>query len=70
MEKQTIKMKLLREKYLQNSLRNQFLKVENSLLEFRKDFMELNDIESKNRETNIKREVIILKENYFLKWIM
>ena len=67
MEKQTIKMKLLREKYLQNSLRNQFLKVENSLLEFRKDFMELHDIESKNRETNIKREIIILKEKLFFK---
>ena len=38
-------------------LNNQFLKVKNSLLELEKDFIDLNDIESKERETKIKREI-------------
>ena len=38
-------------------LSNQFLKVKNSLLELEKDFIDLNDIESKERETKIKREI-------------
>ena len=36
-------MKVLREMYLKNNLRNQFLKVENSLLELGKVFIDLND---------------------------
>ena len=43
MESQTINMKVLREMYLKNNLRNQFLKVENSLLELGKVFVDLND---------------------------
>ena len=43
MESQTINMKVLREMYLKNNLRNQFLKVENSLLELGKVFIDLND---------------------------
>ena len=43
MESQTINMKVLRETYLKNNLRNQFLKVENSLLELGKVFIDLND---------------------------
>ena len=43
MESQTINMKVLREMYLKNNLRNQFLKVENSLLELGKVFLDLND---------------------------
>ena len=50
-------MKVLKEKYLKNTLSNQFLKVKNSLLELEKDFIELNDIELKVRETKIKREI-------------
>ena len=34
---------------------NQFLKVKNSLLELEKDFMELTDIELKNRKKLKKR---------------
>ena len=37
MENQTIRMKILREKYLKNILNNQFLKVKHSLLELEKD---------------------------------
>ena len=43
MKSQTINMKVLREMYLKNNLRNQFLKVENSLLELGKVFVDLND---------------------------
>ena len=38
-------------------LSNQFLKVKNSLLELEKDFIDLSDIESKERETKIKIEI-------------
>ena len=42
--------------------KNQFLKVENSLLELEKDFIELRDRELKYREVKIKRET---KELFF-----
>ena len=48
MEIWTIKMKVLWEKYLKNTLSNQFLKVKDSLLELVKDFIELNDKELKD----------------------
>ena len=41
-------MKVLRKKYLKNTLSNQFLKVKDSLLELVKDFIELNDKELKD----------------------
>ena len=63
MENQTIRMKVLREKYLKNMLNNQFLTVKNSLLELEKDFIELNDIELKDREIKTKIEI----EKLFLK---
>ena len=44
-------------KYLRNKLSNLFLKVQNSLLEIEKDFIEFNDIELKDSETKIKREI-------------
>ena len=50
-------MKVLREKILKDTLNNQFLKVKNSLLELEKDFIELIDIELKDRETKIKRRM-------------
>ena len=42
--------------------KNQFLKVENSLLEIEKDFIELKDIELKDINVEINRE---LKELFF-----
>ena len=63
MENQTIRMKVLREKYLKNMLNNQFLTVKNSLLELEKDFVELNDIELKDGEIKTKIEI----EKLFLK---
>ena len=44
-------------KYLRNKLSNLFLKVQNSLLEIEKDFIEFNDIELKDSEAKIKREI-------------
>ena len=44
-------------KYLRNKLSNLFLKVQNSLLEIEKDFIEFNDIELKDSETKIEREI-------------
>ena len=57
MEKQTTKMKELREKYLKNMLSNQFLKVKNSISELEKDFIDLKGIELKDREIKIKKEI-------------
>ena len=51
------KNKSIDKKYLRNKLSNLFLKVQNSLLEKEKDFIELNDIELKDSETKIKREI-------------
>ena len=51
-------MKVLRDKYFKNMLSKQFLKTKNSLLELEKDFIELNDIELKDRETKIKKEIL------------
>ena len=46
--------------------KNQFLKVKKSLLELEKDFIELKDIELKDREVKIKREI----EELFFKLII
>ena len=51
------KNKSIDKKYLRNKLSNLFLKVQNSLLEIEKDFIEFNDIELKDSETKIKREI-------------
>ena len=37
--------------------KNQFLRVENSLLELEKDFIDLKDMRLTGRETKIKREI-------------
>ena len=44
-------------KYLKTMQKIQFLKVKNSLLELEKDFIELKEIELKDREVKIKREI-------------
>ena len=49
-------------KYLKILRMEQFLKVKNSLLELEKYFVELKDIELKDRELKIKGEI----ESYFL----
>ena len=49
-------------KYLKILRMKQFLKVKNSLLELEKYFVELKDIELKDRELKIKGEI----ESYFL----
>ena len=56
MENQTIRTKILRGKHLKYMLNNAFLKVKYNLLELEKDFMELDEIELKDREIKIKRE--------------
>ena len=53
MENQTIRTKILREKHLKYMLNNAFLKVKYNLLELEKDFMELDEIELKDREIKI-----------------
>ena len=44
-------------KFLKIMQKNQFLKVKNSVLELEKYFIELKDIELKDREIKIKREI-------------
>ena len=57
MENQTIRMKVLGVKCLKNMQNSQFLKVKNNFLKLEKDVIELNDIELKDREIKIKREI-------------
>ena len=59
MENQTIRMKVLGEKYLKNLLNSQFLKVKNNFFKLGKDIIELNNIGLKDREIKIKREIIV-----------
>ena len=59
------KNKKIDAKYLTNIKKNQFLKVNNSLLELGKYFMELKDREFKDREEKIQkgdRKTILLAE--------
>ena len=50
-------------------LKNQFLKVKNSLLVLEKDFIELNNRELKDRKVKIKREIEKLFLNPILVFI-
>ena len=50
-------------------LKNQFLKVKNSLLVLEKDFIELNNRELKDRKVKIKREIEKLFLNPILVYI-
>ena len=53
MENTSYKKENIERKYLGNMQKNQFLKVKNSL----SDFVELKDIELKDREVKIEREI-------------
>ena len=57
MENQDYKDKNVERKYLENMQNNQFLKVKNSLLELKEDFIGLKDRELKDRKEKIKGEV-------------
>ena len=57
MENPNYKNENIERKFLKIIRKNQFLKVKNSLLELEKDFVELKDIELKDREVKIKREI-------------
>ena len=60
MENQTIRMKILREKYLKKMLNSQFLKVKDSLFELEKYFTELKDREI---EELFYKTIIVSKDN-------
>ena len=51
------KNKNIERKYLNNTWKNQFLKIKNSLLELEKQFIDLKDRELKDRGEKIKREI-------------
>ena len=53
MERQTIRMKILREKYLKSMLNNQSLRAKNH-------FVELKDRELKDKEEKIQKEIIMI----------
>ena len=57
MENRSYENENIARKYSSNMRRNQFLKVNNSLVELEKDFIELKDRELKDREEKIKREI-------------
>ena len=46
--------------------KNQFLKIKNSLLELEKDFTDVKDIELKDRELKIKREIELFFKPIFV----
>ena len=66
MEKLNYKNKNIEKKIFKNMRKNQFLKVKNSLLELKKDFIELVDGELKERIVKIKREIEELFLNQLL----
>ena len=66
MENPSYKNENIERKYLNNMQKNQFLKVNNSLLELEKDFIELKDTELKDREVEIERRI----EELFFKLII
>ena len=57
MENSNYKNENIEKKYLNNPQKSKFLKVNNSLLELEKDFIELKEREVKDREIKIKREM-------------
>ena len=57
MENLNYKNENIERKYLKNKRKNQFLKVNNSLLELGKDFIELKDRSLKDIVVKIKREI-------------
>ena len=57
MENLNYKNENIERKYLKNKRKNQFLTVNNSLLELEKDFIELKDRSLKDRVVKIKREI-------------
>ena len=57
MKNPNYKNKNIAEKYLNNMQKNQFLNVQNSLLELEKDFIELKDRVLKNTDVKIKGEI-------------
>ena len=57
MKNPNYKNKNIAEKYLNNMQKNQFLNVQNSLLELEKDFIELKDRVLKNSDVKIKGEI-------------
>ena len=57
MKSRNYKNENIERKFLKIIQKNQCLKVKNSLLELEKDFIELKDIELKDREVKIKREI-------------
>ena len=63
MENPSFKNENIERKSLNNMLKNQFLKVKNSILELEKDFIELKNREPEDREVKIKRETeeLVLK---------
>ena len=57
MENPSYKNENIERKYLNNMGKNQFLQVNNSLLELEKDFIELKDRKFKQSEVKIKGEI-------------
>ena len=57
MEKLDYKNENIGREHFKNILKNQFLKVKNSLLRSEKDFIELKERELKDRKVKIEREI-------------
>ena len=58
MKNLTYKNENFERKFLKDIRKNQFLKVNNTLLELGKDFIELRDKELEVREVKIKRKIV------------
>ena len=61
MENTNYKNKDVGKKFLKIMQKNQFLKVKNSVLELEKDFIELKDVELKNRDRKKETEELLFK---------
>ena len=66
MENPSYENENIERKYLKNMWKNQFLKVKNSALKLKKDFVELKDTELKHGKVKIKKRY----ESYFLNQLL
>ena len=69
MKNLTYKNENFERKFLKDIRKNQFLKVNNTLLELAKDFIELRDKELEVREVKIKRKIEELLFKPILNWL-
>ena len=70
MESLNLKNENIERKFFKNMQKNQFLKVENSLLELVKNFIELEERELNSRDVKVKIQIIRPIKNTWYDWLI